>query len=312
MTTLIDIVKNHQLNDDEKIAAIQNALHDGASIDEVDENGAGILHHCGRERCGLKLANWLLEQEPELLNVISKNGTNVLCYAASTSNDELISLFYERNPILAEQSNNYGQTIAHFAAYGQSISKYPLSECCKKFVNRIDAVGSCPLHQAAKTGHIDSIKWLIDNGAVVDQKTANKFDDTPVNICAYDDNLLALKLLHERGAAINQPNNMGIYPIHFAAAGGAVETLLWLLDQGIAIDLKQNNSTGDDLVHTASINQQRAILQLLKERGAPLDEFNKKGQRPVQYAQMNGDALTIKWFQDNGISVEQEVAETQH
>lgn len=80
--------------------------------------------------------------------------------------------------------------------------------------------GYTPLHVAAEKGHLEIVKTLIKNGAVVDAR--NKEMDTPLMLAVNNNGTLdVVKYLVEHGADIQAKNNRDMIPLEHASYGNS-------------------------------------------------------------------------------------------
>ena len=115
----------------------------------------------------------------------------------------------------------------------------------------------------------------------VDATTAA--DETPLMMAAMRGNLEWTLRLLERGAAINRG---GWSPLHYAASGPAVAVVKLLLDRGAAIDAPSpNRSTA--LMMAARYGSEEAV-QLLLARGASAKLRNERQMTPADLARSAG------------------------
>ena len=115
----------------------------------------------------------------------------------------------------------------------------------------------------------------------VDATTAA--DETPLMMAAMRGNLEWTLRLLERGAAINRG---GWSPLHYAASGPAVAVVKLLLDRGAAIDAPSpNRSTA--LMMAARYGSEEAV-QLLLARGASAKLRNERELTAADFARAAG------------------------
>ncbi len=62
---------------------------------------------------GVKIALLLLNKNPNLINITENNGLTVLKIAVGHNNEQLIKLFLEIKPELANIIDDFGHTILH-------------------------------------------------------------------------------------------------------------------------------------------------------------------------------------------------------
>ena len=108
-------------------------------------------------------------------------------------------------------------------------------------------------------------------------------DETPLMMAAMRGNLEWTLRLLDRGAAINRA---GWTPLHYAASGPAVAVVKLLLERGAAIDAPSpNRSTA--LMMAARYGSEEAV-QLLLSRGANAQLRNDRLLRPADFARSAG------------------------
>ena len=108
-------------------------------------------------------------------------------------------------------------------------------------------------------------------------------DETPLMMAAMRGNLEWTLRLLDRGAAINRG---GWAPLHYAASGPAVAVVKLLLERGAAIDAPSpNRSTA--LMMAARYGSEEAV-QLLLASGANAQLRNDRQMRPADFARSAG------------------------
>ena len=108
-------------------------------------------------------------------------------------------------------------------------------------------------------------------------------DETPLMMAAMRGNLEWTLRLLDRGAAINRA---GWAPLHYAASGPAVAVVKLLLERGAAIDAPSpNRSTA--LMMAARYGSEEAV-QLLLASGANAQLRNDRQMRPADFARSAG------------------------
>jgi len=89
-------------------------------------------------------------------------------------------------------------------------------------VNATDIAFHTPLHYAAREGHTEIVKLLINSGAdmnvVVRRTSFTRHGFTPLHYAAYEGHLDVVKLLVEAGADVNARDYSNFTPLHRAAA----------------------------------------------------------------------------------------------
>ena len=119
---------------------------------------------------------------------------------------------------------------------------------------------------------------------------ANPSDETPLMMAALRGRVEWLDKLVAHGAQVNRP---GWSPLHYAASGGDVPTVRWLLDHGAQKDARSPNNT-TPLMMAAGYGSEDAA-DLLLARGADAGRRNDKGLTAADFARRAGrDALAAR------------------
>jgi len=93
------------------------------------------------------------------------------------------------------------------------------------FQSKCRFFGATPLHAAAQGGHVNVVRYLLDNNAFV--STFNSAHQTPIQLAAENGHVEVVKTLHEAGAMADQTS------LHHAAANNRLEVVQFLLENGI-------------------------------------------------------------------------------
>ena len=115
--------------------------------------------------------------------------------------------------------------------------------CTDVTIQYPDAPKPCPLlFQAIRSGQIDTVKSLIQNGSVVNAKDEN--GNTPLHWAVWYENLEIVRCLFSNGADIDARNNRNETPLHFSGMNDGVEVAQFLVSQGA--DTNAQNNGGDE------------------------------------------------------------------
>eukprot|EP00736_Rhodelphis_marinus_P007549 Rmarinus@m.19878 len=130
--------------------------------------------------------------------------------------------------------------------------------------DRSNKHGRTPVHVAAREGHLDLVKFLVEeNGADHDKEDMNGW--TPVHAACRGGHLDVVQyLVEEKGADWTKPGKDGRTPVHAAARGGGVDVLRWFVG--------------------------RKMLRMLCFRR------DEKGFIAVHHAAMKGEVTAVRWF----------------
>ncbi|WP_341814119.1 MULTISPECIES: ankyrin repeat domain-containing protein [unclassified Wolbachia] len=114
-------------------------------------------------------------------------------------------------------------------------SKFSL-DC--QFTTNIASWQGTLLHVAAKHGHTNIIKILIESGADVDGKHSH----TPLHAAAESNQLEAARILIKNGANVHTKDIWECTPLHYAAVSGSESIIRLLIQNGADSWVKDKNS----------------------------------------------------------------------
>lgn len=123
---------------------------------------------------------------------------------------------------------------------------------------------STPLISAARGGHVEVVKILLDKGAKLDM--TDQYRQTALAYAAMADSGEIITLLVSKGADINEKNDVGTTAIMAAAAKNNVAALRKLIDLGADVNAK--DSSGKTVLTYALQDKQSRVVQILQQVGA--------------------------------------------
>lgn len=161
--------------------------------------------------------------------------------------------------------------------------------------------GETPLMLAARNGHIDICRLLLQAGAKVDETTLLECA-TPLFEAAAAGHTEICRLLLEAGAAVNACTRTATTPLMIAAQNGHPATCRLLL--AAKADVRQVDRWGDTALHCAVNGAGEGntpteacieIITMLLEAGAPINLPNDNEETAIDRA-ADLDDLTILQF----------------
>lgn len=155
---------------------------------------------------------------------------------------------------------------------------------CLKDPNHFDERGYAAIHLAVKSGDIDEVRELIEDGADVNRVAQDKNKSHPLFFAIMSKNINMVKLLVENKANVNYQDEGGATPLMWAS---------WSKQDEIVEYLLKNNAnpnfvdyTGYSAIYTQSLKG----IYLLAKYGARVDVRNQKGKTPKEeFKEIDGD-----------------------
>jgi ankyrin repeat protein len=162
-------------------------------------------------------------------------------------------------------------------------------------VNLFSSAKMNPLYYAADCGQVEMVKLLIDAGASIDAKPVDGW--RPLLLSIERGYTQVAKELIRRGANVNAANHFGWTPLHSASADGRLEILKLLIEHGADVN---NRQFPDTVLHWAAIKGQAEAAALLIQHGALIDQMNMNGAMPLHLAISYSHKNVITVLLDNG------------
>ena len=231
--------------------------------------------------------------------------------AAATNDVKMLQLLEECTLDLVEQIFEYiRRSPAVLADYFADLDAYELEPEEKEWknVNRqriFEAIisgsnnsGGSPLHVACAVGAINSVKWLVAKNGVYTLENDEGMDPISM-VCSFVrarkvnnkkgySGIECLKFLLSRpGVRVNNKNDIGWTPLHFAAREGCSESIKLLLEAGAdpcakstlltertvdgRVEILRDSVTPCDVADDPQIKSLLRVAIFQKERGKPID-----------------------------------------
>jgi uncharacterized protein YegJ (DUF2314 family) len=124
------------------------------------------------------------------------------------------------------------------------------------------------VHACARTGRVERLRRLLTKDPAL-IRAVDSEGETPVHQAAKYGEMEALRFLVEQGGDVNARTNYGATPLHFAALFGEVRAATCLLEKGAHVDAK--DELGLTPFHGAQSGEHRAMVELLVQAGANPD-----------------------------------------
>ncbi|GFT61989.1 short transient receptor potential channel 2 [Nephila pilipes] len=158
-----------------------------------------------------------------------------------------------------------------------------------------------PLHIASRRRDIDLMRLLIEKGAAVNLQNSEGM--TPLHIAAMEGDEGMLKVLSQANARANILDRRDRAPVHLAAERGHTNAVEILLDKFKA-SISQRTKDGSTLMHIASAAGYPDIAMIFMKRGVPIHTSNKSGAKCLHIAAAAGHVEVVRSLLNKGESVD--------
>jgi ankyrin repeat protein len=183
-------------------------------------------------------------------------------------------------------------------------------------------VGCTPdLHKAAREGDADRVRELLDAGADVNVRNADKqrLQYTPLHWATYYGHLEIAAILISRGADLDAEDPTYSTPLYLAAEQGHPKVVEFLISKGAEVNVKSNKwgytplqraawesvtmrkHLGGRTVAEAELNENYLeIVGMLLEKGAKVNARDNGGKTPLDQAVRNGEKEIVALLRKHG------------
>ncbi|KAL8910654.1 MAG: hypothetical protein Q9171_004070 [Xanthocarpia ochracea] len=168
-----------------------------------------------------------------------------------------------------------------------------------KAVNAKDSEGNAPLFYAAREGHSETTKILLDNGADVSAQT--KLCGNALLAASDEGHEQVVKILLDNGADVNADSVIHGNALQAVSNKGYGQIVKILLDNGA--DVNAGNLYRGNPLQAASDKGQEQVVKILLDNGADVNAQGTPYGNALLAASNNGHEQVVKILLDNGADV---------
>ncbi|CEN61006.1 hypothetical protein ASPCAL07675 [Aspergillus calidoustus] len=168
-------------------------------------------------------------------------------------------------------------------------------------VSRVNENGHHLLALAARGGSIQVCKWLLDRGLDVNARSQGWYDGSALVAAASQGHTELVKYLVKAGADVNMthPEGEGIYGSTLQAAleSGSLDTTKYLIQKaGADIRAPLPRSLSGSALGTAANNEGTAMMKLLLDAGADVNNESEYGLTALNVKVRNGELASVRYL----------------
>ena len=152
--------------------------------------------------------------------------------------------------------------------------------------------GHAPLHTASVLGKHEIVEILVDNGAIVDIRTATEEHYTPLHLAAHSGHIATVKTLVNLGAEVDSLSRNGRTPLRLATAEGYANIAEFLLSK--SADPNAQDSVAATPLHAAAGLNRKSAVEVLIDGGGDITIPDNEGSTPIHEAIKTGDIDLLK------------------
>ena len=200
----------------------------------------------------------LLDMDSTLVNARDENGLSAVLTAAYYQQPDIVQLLVQRGAEL---------NLFEACVVGDLPRVKTLIEQQPDLVNAYAPDGFQPLGLAAFFGHADVAEFLLSRGAEVNSPSRNALRVMPLHSAIANRRTEIVRLLLDRGAAVNATQADDFTPLHESAQNGMLDVTQWLLDRGTNVNPRLSSNSKTPLA-LAIEHKHEDVAERLREYGA--------------------------------------------
>nr|XP_057940442.1 inversin isoform X2 [Doryrhamphus excisus] len=262
-----------------------------------DSQGATPLHYGAQsnnaETVGVFLSHPSVKDEPDL------EGRTAFMWAAGKGSDDVIRTMLALTPhIDINMADKYGGTALHAASLSGHVSTVKLLLEKGAMVDSLDVMKHTPLFRACEMGHRDVILTLIKGSARVDLVDVD--GHTALHWAALGGNAEVCQILMENGISPNVQDQAGRTPLQCAAYGGYITCMAVLMENDA--DPNIQDKEGRTALHWSCNNGYLDAVKLLLGYKAFPNQMEHTEERytPLDYALLGGHSEVTQFMLEHG------------
>ena len=174
------------------------------------------------------------------------------------------------------------------------------SKNISNFANDVQPISEKPkdiqynIFTAVLNGQLASVQWLIEKENI-DKDINGNWDETPLHWACRNSQLQIAEYLISKGANTKAKSSIGDYVIHFAAIGGLLPIVQYIIEkQNVNTEIQGNK--GKTPLHYACENGHLPIVEYLISKGANVNSKDENGNYAIHYASENGHLQIVQYL----------------
>ncbi|XP_028909910.1 inversin isoform X2 [Ornithorhynchus anatinus] len=262
-----------------------------------DSQGATPLHYATQSNFAETVEVFL--KHPSVKDDSDLEGRTSFMWAAGKGSDDVLrTMLSLKLDIDINMADKYGGTALHAAALSGHVSTVKLLLDHNAQVDATDVMKHTPLFRACEMGHKDVIQTLIKGGARVD--LVDQDGHSPLHWAALGGNADVCQILIENKINPNVQDYAGRTPLQCAAYGGYIHCMAVLMEN--SADPNIQDKEGRTALHWSCNNGYLDAIKLLLDFAAFLNhmENNEERYTPLDYALLGEHHEVIQYMLEHG------------
>ncbi|KAK6180742.1 hypothetical protein SNE40_008737 [Patella caerulea] len=318
----------------EPLPKIKLILDNGGNIEDIDKKNNNVLHLACRFG-SLETVQFLVTQGLDVHSSGFKGRTPILrCCESQTEPMPKIKLILDKGGNIDKDNNNvlhlacrFGclETVQFLLTQGLDIhtrgfnGRTPILQCCESQtepvpkiklildkggnIEDIDKDKNNVLHLACRFGCLETVQFLLTQGLDIHSRGFN--GRTPILQCCQSEiePLPKIKLILDKGGNIEDIDIYNNNILHLACTFGSLETVQFLLTQGLDIHSRGFNGRTPILLCCESQTEPVPKIKLILDKCGNIEDIDKDNNNVLHQACRLGSLETVQFLLTQGLDV---------
>ena len=272
----------------------------GADIHLKTDDGRTGLHIAARKG-HLKLCKMLIDKHKVDLHITDNKGWTAVHCSSQSGNYELVAYFVEMGADIHLKTDD-GRNCLHIAALQGHLNLCKMLIDKHKFdLHMTDNEGCTAVLYSAPSGNYELVAYFVEMGADIHLKT----DDgrTCLHIAARKGHFNLCKMLIDKHKVdLRMTDNKGCTAVHYSSQSGNYELVAYFVEMGAGIHLKTDD--GRNCLHIAALNGDLNLCKMLIDKHkVDLRMTDNKGCTAVHYSSQSGNYELVAYFVEMGADI---------
>ena len=145
------------------------------------------------------------------------------------------------------------------------------------------------------------VETLVMKGANVNAQ--NQSGKTAIMLAAFAGKLNIIKELRSSGASYDLRDRAGCNVLHYAVDGGNLDSIQYLLMDGVDVNAKDNTSGWTPLLRASSVGGNKEVADLLIKYKADVNIMDKDNKSALMIAVINGNQPLVQCLVEHGADI---------
>jgi ankyrin repeat protein len=247
------------------------------------------------------MSRYIIQTYPYLLYSVDNNGWNAAVGAAAGGNVQILQLLAD-NGVDVKHKDTNGGNILHVACANANLemSRY-IIQTYPYLLHSVDNDGWNAAPEAAAGGNVQILQLLADNGVDVKHRNKNGWNILH-SACKHANLEMSRYIIQTYPDLLHSVDDEEWNAALEAAAGGNVQILQLLADNGV--DVKHKSNIGWNIVHVAcvyaNLEMSRYIIQTYPDL---LHSVDNNGWNAVLHAARGGNIQILQLLAENRVDI---------